>query len=186
MLDEGKIADAGTHGELMERCSIYREIYESQREGCRNERGRKQPPMGMGPGPGGPGARAARGGFQKPKNAGKTLRRLLPYLTARKSLLAVVFACVLISSGSAIAGGYRLRPIINTYLVGGLTDLRGFALAILGLGGIYLAGALATWLQNKIMVNLAQHGANRLRKDLFDHLQTLPLSYFDATPTANS
>lgn len=137
-------------------------------------------PMGMGPGPGGPGARAARGGFQKPKNAGKTLRRLLPYLTARKSLLAVVFACVLISSGSAIAGGYRLRPIINTYLVGGLTDLRGFALAILGLGGIYLAGALATWLQNKIMVNLAQHGANRLRKDLFDHLQTLPLSYFDA------
>jgi len=136
--------------------------------------------MGMGPGPGGPGGRGARGGFQKPKDASKTLKRLLPYLTARRSLLALVFVCVLVSSASTIIGGYRLRPIINTYLVNGLTDLHGFALAILGLGVIYLVGAVATWLQNKIMVTLAQHGANRLRRDLFDHLQTMPLSYFDA------
>ena len=50
---------------------------------------------------------------------------------------------------------------------------------ILKLVGIYLVGVVAVYAQSAIMVQLAQRGTNRLRKDLFDHLQTLPLSYFD-------
>ena len=54
--------------------------------------------------------------------------------------------------------------------------------AILTLVGVYLIGCLATYSQSAIMVRLAQRGVNRLRSDLFDKLQNLPLSYFDQHP----
>lgn len=48
--------------------------------------------------------------------------------------------------------------------------------------GVYLIGCVATYCQSAVMVRLAQRGVNRLRKDLFDSLQSLPLSYFDKHP----
>ena len=72
--------------------------------------------QGGGPGSGGPGAR---GGYQKPKNAKRTMLRLLKYISGRKWLLAVVFLCVIISSGASIAGTYLIRPVLNELVGGG-------------------------------------------------------------------
>ena len=125
---------------------------------------------------------APRGGFQKPKNMGKTVSRLLGYLTRSKLPLLAVLGCLLVSVCTNLGGSYMMRGIINDFIWSGCTDVAGLAQAIVMLVGIYLIGCLATYGQAAIMVRLAQRGVNRLRKDLFDKLQDLPLSYFDQHP----
>ena len=130
------------------------------------------------PGPG----RAPRGGYQKPKNLGKTIVRLLGYLTRSKLPLLAVLGCLLVSVCTNIGGSYMMRGIINNFIWSGCTDFAGLGRAVLMLIGIYLLGCLATYGQSAIMVRLAQRGVNRLRGDLFDKLQGLPLAYFDKHP----
>ena len=93
-----------------------------------------------------------------------------------------VFGCLLISVFTNIGGSYMMRGIINDFIWSGCTDFAGLGRAILVLVGIYLIGCAATYGQSAVMVRLAQRGINRLRKDLFDKLQALPLSYFDQHP----
>ena len=126
--------------------------------------------------------RAPRGGYQKPKDLKKTVGRLLGYLTRSKLPLLAVFGCLLASVCANIGGSYMMRGIINDFIWSGCTDFAGLGRAILALVGVYLAGCLATYSQSAIMVRLAQRGVNRLRSDLFDKLQNLPLSYFDKHP----
>ena len=139
------------------------------------QRQTQQRPM-HGPG-GGP-----RGGYQKPKDMKKTIRRLLTYLTRHKLALVGVFLCLLVSVGSNLGGSYLLRPIINNFIYSGGRDFAGLALSLLQLLGIYAVGAAASYAQSAAMVRLAQRGVNKLRRDLFDKLQALPLSYFDRHP----
>ena len=129
-------------------------------------------------GPHGPGA-GPRGGYQKPKHLKKTVKRLLGYLAHRPGLLVLAIACLVVSTVCSLTGSYLLRPIINNFIYSGATDFKGLALSLLGLLCVYLVGAGATYLQSATMVRLAQKGVNRLRKELFDKLQDLPLSYFD-------
>ena len=126
--------------------------------------------------------RAPRGGYQKPKDLKKTVGRLLGYLTRSKLPLLAVFGCLLASVCANIGGSYMMRGIINDFIWSGCTDFAGLGRAILVLVGIYLIGCAATYGQSAVMVRLAQRGINRLRKDLFDKLQDLPLSYFDKHP----
>ena len=125
---------------------------------------------------------APKGGYQKPKNMGKTIGRLLGYLTRSKLPLLFVLLCLMVSVGTNIGGSYMMRGIINNFIWSGCTDFAGLGMAILKLVGIYLIGCLATYSQSATMVRMAQKGVNRLRKDLFDKLQQLPLSYFDKHP----
>ncbi len=126
--------------------------------------------------------RAPRGGYQKPKNMGKTISRLLGYLTRSKLPLLAVLGCLLVSVCTNLGGSYMMRGIINDFIWLGCTDVAGLAQSIAMLVGVYLLGCLATYGQAAVMVRLAQRGVNRLRKDLFDKLQDLPLSYFDQHP----
>ena len=73
-----------------------------------------------GHGPGGPGAR---GGYQKPKDAKRTLLRLMKYISGKKWLLVIVFLCVIISSVASIAGTYLIRPVLNELVGGGSLGL---------------------------------------------------------------
>ena len=125
---------------------------------------------------------APRGGYQKPKNMGKTIGRLLGYLTRSKLPLLAVLGCLVISVCTNLGGSYMMRGIINDFIWSGCTDVAGLAKSIAMLVGVYLLGCLATYGQSATMVRLAQRGVNRLRKDLFDKLQDLPLSYFDQHP----
>ena len=135
------------------------------------------------PGPGGPGGRGARGGFQKPKNLGKTIARLMGYLAQKKWPLLIVLVCLLGSVFTNIAGSSFINLVIINNIAGGVyTSPAGLLSDVLKLLGIYAVGWVCTYGQSGIMVQLAQRGTNRLRKELFDHLQTLPLSYFDQHP----
>ena len=133
-------------------------------------------------GPSGPGE-GPRGGYAKPKNTGKTVARLLTYLTRNKLMLVVAFVCVFVSAGCNILGTYLLRPVINDLeaaVFAGQHTLPSLLTTVLLMLATYVVAAAATYGQAAIMAQLAQRGCNRLRKDLFDKLQDLPLSYFDA------
>ena len=121
--------------------------------------------------------------FAKPKNTAKTIGRLLKYIGQNKALLIIVFICILISSASTVAGTYLLKPIINNYilpLVGSQNpDLSKF-LSLLGIMGIiYLLGALATYVNNRIMLQISTKTLFKIRTELFEHMEKLPISYFD-------
>ena len=134
---------------------------------------------GSGRGPGGPGAR---GGFQKPKNMGKTVRRLFSYVSNSKLLLLLVALCLLASVFTNLGGSYMQRGIINDFLWSGCTDVKGLIWSLCKLGLVYLLGCAAAYVQSAAMIRVAQRGVRRLRKELFDKLQELPLSYFDKHP----
>ena len=135
------------------------------------------------PGPGGPGGRGARGGFQKPKNLGKTIARLMGYLAQKKWPLLIVLVCLLGSVFTNIAGSSFINLVIINNIAGGVyTSPAGLAADVGKLLAIYAVGWVCTYAQSGIMVQLAQRGTNRMRKELFDHMQTLPLSYFDRHP----
>ena len=129
-----------------------------------------------GPGPGG------KMKFEKPKNTKKTLLRLLSYVTQKKALLIIVFILVLFSSFADIIGTYLLTPVINE--IGNMvsTGSRDFSTIIkylCVLGVIYVLGAAAQYTYSRLMLNVSHGTLNSLRKDLFEHLQDLPIRYFD-------
>ena len=115
--------------------------------------------------------------FEKPKNAGRTIRRLLGYLKGRILSLVLVFILMLVSSAGMLAGNYFLKPIINQYILPG--DLKGLASSLTTLGAIYLVSIVASYFQSRIMMQTAQQTVNTLRRDLFTKMQSLPLRYFD-------
>ncbi len=119
----------------------------------------------------------------KPKNLRQTLGRLLCYVGTFRLQLVIVVLCILLSAGSAVVGTYFLRPLINNYLlllVGKSSpDLSGFVSMLVLLGCIYLIGAISTWVYNRLMLNISTGTLYKLRVDLYNHLQTLPLRYFD-------
>lgn len=155
------------------------------------------PPMG---GPGhGPGGRHARAMGGKPKETKQTIKRLLSYLGKDKKHVIIALVCVVISSLSTLAGSYMLSPIINgiteTYdkaskAAGDAGVIINEGLKTLGLGillmlAIYGIGVISMYLQQRIMIGVSQRALKTLRKDLFDHIQTLPVRYFDTNATGD-
>ena len=125
---------------------------------------------------GGPGGRN-RHGYQKPKNMGKTIRKLMEYLGRSKWLLLIVAVCLVLYSVCTIGGSYLLKPLVNEAIIPG--DYGKLA-RILGLMAcIYVAGAGFSFTYTRIMVHVSQKTSFALRRDLFAKMQTLPLSYFD-------
>ncbi len=133
---------------------------------------------------GGPGGPGARGGFQKPKDTKKTVKRLLKYLFHSKIPIVIVLLCLLLSTACSIAGTYMLRPIINNLVGSGSTSekLSYLAGSLLTLLLVYVLGSICTYVQSATMAVLAQRSANKLRNDLFSALEDLPLKYFDEHP----
>lgn len=128
---------------------------------------------------------ARRSGFQKPKSAKKTLLRILDYLMRRKWLLLLVAVFVFISAAAAVTGTYMLKPIINECivpLIGTSPQAADFVpllrmLSVMAV--VYLLGALSSYLYNRIMVTVANNTLNAVRTDLFNHMEDLPIKYFD-------
>ncbi len=116
-------------------------------------------------------------GYKRPKNTKKALAELLRYMGYHKWLLLVVAALVFISTGASVAGTYLLKPVINDFILPG--DIKGLILALLGMGVMYLCGALSTLGYNRLMVKTSQKVVGDIRRDLFAHVQKLPLKYFD-------
>ena len=169
---------------------------ESEQHGT--EGGQRPGPGGPGHGPGGHGRGSGMIGG-KPKETKKTIGRLLTYLGRDKGKIIVALICAICSSATMIAGSYLLSPIID-----GLTKtvqeavqhpanadaviqdgMRALLFGILLMGGVYLTGLVATYLQQRIMIGVSQRALKTLRKDLFEHIQTLPVRYFDTNATGD-
>ena len=127
---------------------------------------------GPGHGPGGP-----RGGFRKPKNLRGTLSKLMGYLGRYKALLVIVVILLFISAACSVAGSYLIKPLINDYILPG--DFIGLAKMLCVMAGVYVVGAVCSYGYARIMVHVAQNTVAKLRADLFNKMQKLPLKFFD-------
>ncbi len=151
-------------------------------------------------GPGGPGGGPGGGprnhGFRKPKNTKKTLIRMFSYLSGNLPLIMLAMLMIVLSALAGVASTYMLKPVVNN-LTSTLADLikngmvyseaRAQVLSSLGrslalMAVIYFVGAVGTYLSSRIMVSVAQRTANRMRKELFEHIQDLPVGFFDRHP----
>lgn len=115
--------------------------------------------------------------IKKPKDTKKTIKRLGHYLGKHKLSIFIVAILVVISSGANLMGTYLLKPVINKYIVPG--DVAGLLRMIVFMSMMYAAGALATYGYSRLMVHTAQEVIAQIRNDLFAHVQSLSLSYFD-------
>lgn len=122
-------------------------------------------------------------GFAKPQNASETLKRIFRYMYGFKAQLIFIVVCIIISVGANVAGTYMLKPLIDKYiepLIGkDNPDLSGFISMIIIMSLIYLLGAVSTYVYQRIMVNISTTTLFRIRTDLFNKMESLPIRYFD-------
>lgn len=112
----------------------------------------------------------------KPQNLLATLRELLAYMGRHKLLFLVVAVLVSISAIANLLGTYMIRPVVDSLAGGAYAD---FVAGIIVTALIYAAGVVAAFGYTQVMVHAAQKVLVDIRRDLFAHLQKLPLRYFD-------
>ncbi len=122
--------------------------------------------------------------FQKPENTKKTFARLLSYLGRSKAMLAVVFVFVLFSSLAGVIGTSFIKTVTDdvlpTIIASGGRDLAPLVNVLIKLAVIYGLGIVSTYCYSRIMLQVAQKTLNTIRKDLFNHMQELPIKFFDS------
>lgn len=114
---------------------------------------------------------------KKPKNLKHTLHVFLSYLGRHKKMLAVVAVLVTTSAGANLLGTYMIRPVVNGLADG---DVHILLCGVLITALIFGCGALAAYGYTQTMVKAAQQVVFDIRRDLFEHVQTLPLQFFDS------
>lgn len=119
----------------------------------------------------------------KPKNPGQTLKRIFSYMKEYKLQIVFVIIGILISSGANVAATYFLKPVINKYIVPFIgqqnPDMSDFASTIIIMAVVMLLGVIASYVYNRLMVNIATGTLYKIRVDMFTHMQKLPIRYFD-------
>lgn len=153
------------------------------------------PPMGHGRRKG-----AVKSG--KPKNTRETIHRLLVYMGKDKGWIALALLCVLLFSAATLVGSYLLKPIVDQIrqsateiavlrksggdwqmaLASGTAKLLKSVITMLLVYGV---GVLANYLQQRIMIGVSQRALIAIRRDLFNHLQEMPVRYFDNNATGD-
>lgn len=178
-------------------------------------------PGGPGRPGGGPGRRGNAGRAKKPKDMGKTIKRLLKYVKPHIFRIVMVGLFMAISTCTSLIGSYMLMPIINNIARIPTTAENSGALAvkanavisrftetlspqllklpfvntaaadvlcylisaIIILFFVYIMGIIATYAQQRLMMFVSQSVIENIRNDLFKKVQTLPVRFFDGTPT---
>ena len=113
---------------------------------------------------------------KKPENMKKTVGFFLSYMGKHRMLLLIVAVLVSVSALANLLGTYMIRPVVNG-LTGGniLTLFKGVLLTAV----IFFVGVVAAWGYTQTMVKASQRILFDIRRDLFSHIQTLPLKFFD-------
>ncbi|TDL77877.1 ABC transporter ATP-binding protein [Peribacillus frigoritolerans] len=113
----------------------------------------------------------------KPKNWFATITRVWSYLSLNKGLLSLVLLMVVLSSFLALLGPYLIGRVIDDYIV--TKESSGFVKLLIALVAIYIVQSISLLLQNIWMIGIAQNTVFTMRTQLFRHLHSLPISYFD-------
>lgn len=124
----------------------------------------------------------------KPKNTKGTAIRLLKYVGKQKALFAGMIIFALVSSIATVSASLFMKPIIDDILTPmiGKPFTSEYTVPLLKMlalmGGVFLLGAAASFWQSRCSVFLTQRTLNTIRKELFDAVSDLPVSYFDSRP----
>ncbi len=125
-------------------------------------------------------------GFKPPpriQNPSAVIKRLLSYFSAYKVRFFIVVVCIVISAAAGALSSMFIQILIDSYITplcaAENPDFSGLLKIILVMGGAFLIGALAGLAYNRIMVTISQGIQKKIRDELFAHMQTLPIKYFD-------
>ena len=114
---------------------------------------------------------------RKPKDAGKTIKRILTYLLDYKIHLVFVVIGIIFSSVASIAGTYLLKPVINNLTSS--ADIPKLVGTLILMGTFYALGIIGTFMYNRLMLTISSGTLEKIRVQLFTHMQSLPIKYFD-------
>ena len=131
----------------------------------------------------GPGGRN-NGPRPKVENPGKVFKRILGYVMNQyKAQVIIVLCCILLAVFAQLQGVMFSQTLIDGYILpllrSGGTDFSGLAAAILRVASFYCIGIAAIFVQNRLMARITQGTLKNLRDEMFTHMQTLPIKYFD-------
>ena len=118
------------------------------------------------------------------KNGAKSFSRLLKYMiSANKVAWFFVVVCIILSAYAQMQGMVFIQSLVDDYIepmvVSGSNDFSGLANALFKVAGIYVVGIIANFTYSRIMVNVGQGTMKKLRTDLFQNMEKLPIKYFD-------
>ena len=134
----------------------------------------------------GPGPRGPRGDGRKVKDAKGTIKRLMTYVAQYRIRLLLVMLCIVGNSVASVMSSAFIRTLIDdhiTPMVAAVSpDFNGLAWALARMACIYMTGMLCGFAQNRLMVMVSQGVLKKVRDDMFAHMQTLPIRYFDTHP----
>ncbi len=123
------------------------------------------------------------GKIEKARDARNALIRLLPYLSPFKVVLILVLAFVLIYTVLGLIGPYLMGVAIDRFIA--TKDAAGLVKIALWMLAVYLLNNLFQIVAAWLMSDVSQRALKQLRKDLFSHLQTLPIGFFDSNPAGD-
>ncbi len=123
-------------------------------------------------------------GSRRAKDAKKTIKRLLGYIFGDYKLqFAVVLVCIIFSALASVFGSMFLQVLIDDYIQPLLgtpnPQFGGLFKAVATMGLIYLTGIVSVYIYNVTMVTISQGTLKKIRDEMFSHMQTLPIKYFD-------
>lgn len=121
---------------------------------------------------------------KKIENPGKVFKRLMGYVAKSYAPhLIIVAVLILVSVLANVQGTMFIQSLIDDYITPMLTtdvqDFHPLAMAILRVACFYAVGVAAAYTYNRLMINVTQGVLRNLRNDLFSHMETLPIKYFD-------
>lgn len=136
------------------------------------------------PGPMGGGRRRQMGAKPKVKNPGKILGRILRYTFKNYKIhMIIVFICIIVSVLANVQGTLFIQSLIDDYITplmnASSPDFTPLLFAIARVAGFYLLGAASTFAYSKLMVYVTQGTMRNLRIDIFSHMESLPIKFFD-------
>jgi len=117
------------------------------------------------------------------KDVGGTIKRLLSYLGAYKARFILVICCIVFSAITTALASLFIQSLIDDYILPLLSaenpDFSGLLAYIIRMAVIFTVGVVAAVIYNRVMVTIAQGILKKIRDDMFEHMQQLPIRYFD-------
>ncbi|MDE5569916.1 MAG: ABC transporter ATP-binding protein, partial [Ruminococcus sp.] len=119
--------------------------------------------------------------MEKPSDVKGIIKRIFSYMYGFKANFALVIIGIILSSAASVAGNALLTPLINNIADGlqGDWDKSRFITILIGMAVIYAVGALSTLLFQRMMMKISTTTLMRIRNDLFNKMESLPIKYFD-------
>ena len=127
--------------------------------------------------------KSAIAGMKGMVNGKETFRRILSYFKKYKLRLTIVGVCILVSAAASAVSSLFIKSLIDDYveplLIEAVPDFSGLAHMLCNIAIILCAGVIAAFLMNYLMVTVSQGILRDVRNEMFEHMQELPISYFD-------